>query len=124
MEPGEAYSTGGQRPEPNLTSRLLSIISDKTGYPLDMLHEHQNLEADLGIDSIKRVEILGMLFQQLGLTTVPTENLGSLRTVAEIVEFLSEASDTESPAPEEAGFPGPGDGWTPTRPLLPNSPRF
>ena len=101
MEPGEAYSTGGQRPEPNLTSRLLAIISDKTGYPLDMLHEHQNLEADLGIDSIKRIEILGMLSQQLGSTAVPTEKLGSLQTVAEIVEFLSEASDTGSPAPEE-----------------------
>ena len=94
--PGEACSTGE-----GLTSRLLAIISDKTGYPPDMLNEHQNLEADLGIDSIKRLEILGVLFQQLGSTTVPTENLGSYRTVAEIVEFLSKPSDTESPDPEE-----------------------
>ena len=38
---------------------LLQIVSDKTGYPLDMLDLNLDLEADLGIDSIKRVEILG-----------------------------------------------------------------
>jgi acyl transferase domain-containing protein/NAD(P)H-dependent flavin oxidoreductase YrpB (nitropropane dioxygenase family)/NAD(P)-dependent dehydrogenase (short-subunit alcohol dehydrogenase family) len=39
--------------------RLLKIISDRTGYPSEMLQPALNLEADLGIDSIKRVEILG-----------------------------------------------------------------
>jgi acyl transferase domain-containing protein/phosphopantetheinyl transferase/acyl carrier protein len=101
MEPGAASSTGAQPLEQNLTSRLLAIISDKTGYPVDMLHEHQNLEADLGIDSIKRLEILGMLFQQLGATRMAAENLGSLRTVAEIVEFLSQPEETERSVPDQ-----------------------
>ncbi len=45
--------------EPTLTERLLSIVSDRTGYPADMLDLDANLEADLGIDSIKRVEVIG-----------------------------------------------------------------
>lgn len=125
MEPTVAYSTRAQAPEKNLASRLLSIISDKTGYPLEMLHEQQNLEADLGIDSIKRLEILGMLFQQLEVVTVPPEDLGSLRTVAEIVGFLSTPSDLRSTAPEEhpvirarktGGAPGADD--NPELPLV------
>lgn len=40
---------------------LLALISERTGYPTEMLDPDINLEADLGIDSIKRVEILGAL---------------------------------------------------------------
>ena len=37
---------------------LLKIASERTGYPEDMLGLDLDMEADLGIDSIKRVEIL------------------------------------------------------------------
>ena len=40
---------------------LLNAVSERTGYPLDMLKEDALLEADLGIDSIKTVEIFGSL---------------------------------------------------------------
>jgi acyl transferase domain-containing protein/NAD(P)H-dependent flavin oxidoreductase YrpB (nitropropane dioxygenase family) len=40
---------------------LLGAISDRTGYPIDMLKEDLELEAGLGIDSIKMVEIFSLL---------------------------------------------------------------
>ncbi|HEY1077878.1 MAG TPA: SDR family NAD(P)-dependent oxidoreductase, partial [Fontimonas sp.] len=40
---------------------LLTIVAERTGYPTDMLALDADLEADLGIDSIKRVEIVGAL---------------------------------------------------------------
>ncbi|RVT54369.1 type I polyketide synthase [Rubrivivax albus] len=48
-----------------LVDLLLAIVEDKTGYPRDMVGLDQNLEADLGIDSIKRIEVVGALLQQL-----------------------------------------------------------
>jgi acyl transferase domain-containing protein/NAD(P)H-dependent flavin oxidoreductase YrpB (nitropropane dioxygenase family)/NAD(P)-dependent dehydrogenase (short-subunit alcohol dehydrogenase family) len=48
-----------------ITDMLLSIIEEKTGYPPDMVGLTQNLEADLGIDSIKRIEIVGALLKAL-----------------------------------------------------------
>ena len=45
----------------SLTQTLLNIVSDRTGYPQEMLGLDRDLEAELGIDSIKRVEILGAL---------------------------------------------------------------
>jgi NAD(P)-dependent dehydrogenase (short-subunit alcohol dehydrogenase family) len=44
---------------------ILAIIEDKTGYPKDMVGLDQNLEADLGIDSIKRIEVVGAMLQAL-----------------------------------------------------------
>jgi acyl transferase domain-containing protein/NAD(P)H-dependent flavin oxidoreductase YrpB (nitropropane dioxygenase family)/NAD(P)-dependent dehydrogenase (short-subunit alcohol dehydrogenase family) len=44
-----------------ITAQLLDIVRQRTGYPLEMLGLDLDLEADLGIDSIKRVEILGSL---------------------------------------------------------------
>ncbi len=45
----------------DLMALLLKVVSDKTGYPSDMLNMEMELEADLGIDSIKRVEILSAM---------------------------------------------------------------
>jgi acyl transferase domain-containing protein/NAD(P)H-dependent flavin oxidoreductase YrpB (nitropropane dioxygenase family) len=40
---------------------LLDAVSQRTGYPIDMLDENAALEAELGIDSIKTVEIFSSL---------------------------------------------------------------
>lgn len=72
-----------------ITDTLLSVVSDKTGYPAAMLEMEMDLEADLGIDSIKRVEIMGAVqefFPQL--PKLSPEDLAEKRTLAEIAEFL------------------------------------
>jgi NAD(P)-dependent dehydrogenase (short-subunit alcohol dehydrogenase family)/acyl carrier protein len=51
--------------EQKIAGILLSIVEEKTGYPKDMVGLEQNLEAELGIDSIKRVEIVGALLKVL-----------------------------------------------------------
>ena len=48
-----------------LHTQLLGIVAERTGYPTDMLGLDQDLEAELGIDSIKRVEILGAMQKTL-----------------------------------------------------------
>lgn len=48
--------------EAEITARLVTIVSDRTGYPQDMIDANMDLEADLGIDSIKRLEIFGAMF--------------------------------------------------------------
>ena len=50
---------------PDIAETLVAIVADKTGYPSDALGLDQNLEADLGIDSIKKMEILGSLRKAL-----------------------------------------------------------
>src|SRR5262249_2167507 len=40
---------------------LLELVSQRTGYPVDSLDIDLDLEGDLGVDSIKRVEIFSAL---------------------------------------------------------------
>merc|ERR1740129_2621494 len=67
---------------------VMTIISDKTGYELDMVSAEMDLESDLGIDSIKRVEILGAAQEALGITVRDLDALGRTKTVEEVIAFL------------------------------------
>ena len=49
-------STAGQ--QSTIQTSILEVVSNLTGYPVEMLNLDMDIEADLGIDSIKRVEIL------------------------------------------------------------------
>ena len=72
-----------------LTSALLEIVSDKTGYPAEVLELGMDIEADLGIDSIKRVEILGAMQASFPeLPSINPDDLMELRTLAEIAEYM------------------------------------
>ena len=80
-----------------LGALLIEVIAEKTGYPADAIGTDLDLEADLGIDSIKRVEILSALRQHRpDLQALPAETLGSLRSIAAIVEHYGEASHAPS----------------------------
>jgi acyl transferase domain-containing protein len=56
-------AVNGQVPPPTDKFRqdLLEVVSARTGYPIDALDETLALEAELGIDSIKTVEIFSQL---------------------------------------------------------------
>ena len=74
---------------------VLSVIGSRTGYPIEMLAEDLDLEADLSIDSIKRTEIIGELGERVGLTSRGTgqaeaivERLARIKTIGEIVTWI------------------------------------
>ncbi|MEH2460608.1 beta-ketoacyl synthase N-terminal-like domain-containing protein [Nostoc sp.] len=80
----------------NLGETLLAITSDKTGYPVEMLELDMDMEADLGIDSIKRVEILGAMQEMYPNLPKPNiEELGDLRTIGQIVDYLQQLAGGE-----------------------------
>ncbi|AFY51101.1 polyketide-type polyunsaturated fatty acid synthase PfaA [Nostoc sp. PCC 7524] len=80
---------------------LINIISEKTGYPVEMLELEMDMEADLGIDSIKRVEILGGLQEVYPNLPKPNfEELGDLRTIGQIVDYLQKLVGGEKKKPQ------------------------
>lgn len=81
----------------DIGAAVLAVVAEKTGYPSDMLTLEMNLESDLGIDSIKRVEIFSALTERLPAAKgVPPEILTQAHTLAEIVAAVSSGS---APAP-------------------------
>jgi acyl transferase domain-containing protein/NAD(P)-dependent dehydrogenase (short-subunit alcohol dehydrogenase family) len=94
-----------------LHAALLSVVSELTGYPAEMLGLDMDIEADLGIDSIKRVEILSALEERSpGLPPIAPEDMGRLKTLGQIIELLSSpAPRTAVPTVEPASLPPSGD---------------
>jgi len=91
--PAAAISVPGNAPSTEILPVLLSVVADKTGYPADTINPDMDLEGDLGIDSIKRVEILSAVSEKLpGAPKVKPEHLGTLRTLKQIAAYLSEGS--------------------------------
>jgi NAD(P)-dependent dehydrogenase (short-subunit alcohol dehydrogenase family)/acyl carrier protein len=92
----------------NFVDEIREVAAERTGYPPEMLDMDAGIESDLGIDSIKRVEILtalqkrGTAEQQQAAQAI-MDKLTSARTLREIANFLAEsmpaAPATPAPAP-------------------------
>ncbi|HIA46771.1 MAG TPA: acyltransferase domain-containing protein, partial [Candidatus Hydrogenedentes bacterium] len=96
-----------QASQDQLKAVLLDVVSEKTGYPVDMLDLDMSLDADLGIDSIKRVEILSTLQEAMPeLPTVEAEALGALETLQDVINYLNDYAPAPSAAKAPASIPG------------------
>jgi malonyl CoA-acyl carrier protein transacylase len=85
-------------PVRDLEALMMSIVAEKTGYPQEMLGVHMELEADLGIDSIKRVEILSAMRERApNLPEVKPAELATLRTLGQIIEHMRAAGEPAAP---------------------------
>jgi malonyl CoA-acyl carrier protein transacylase len=81
---------------PDLLATVVAIVSERTGYPAEMLDPDLDLEAELSIDSIKRIEILGELAERVGLPGMDggevdesvIEELALVKTLRGIVEWI------------------------------------
>lgn len=87
----------------DLAALLLSVVAEKTGYPAEMLTTEMEMEADLGIDSIKRVEILSAMSERVpGLRELKMSDFGPLRTLGQIVEYMNGHGKEDLPTAEDA----------------------
>jgi acyl transferase domain-containing protein len=83
-------------PAPGIVDALVAVVADKTGYPPETLELDMALEGDLGIDSIKRVEILSALVEHLpGLAPLGPEQAGGLVTLRDVVMAMGGAGAGE-----------------------------
>jgi acyl transferase domain-containing protein/NAD(P)H-dependent flavin oxidoreductase YrpB (nitropropane dioxygenase family)/NAD(P)-dependent dehydrogenase (short-subunit alcohol dehydrogenase family)/acyl carrier protein len=91
-----APAVNGHLTREDVTARLLAVVSERTGYPSDMLDLDADLEADLSIDSIKRVEIAGTIMESLpvtGGTFVDPERMTAARSLREVIDVLESFLD-------------------------------
>ena len=76
---------------PDVSKILLTVIAEKTGYPAEMLELSMDMEADLGIDSIKRVEIFGAITEDYPeISGINPNDLTELRTLGQIVAYIEQ----------------------------------
>ncbi len=99
---------------------LVKFVCEQTGYPPEVVTLDQDLEADLGIDSIKKARLLGELRDQFRIQ-MPSggggASLAQLVTLRDIARFLAEkallptagaAATRSSDAPTARSVASPG----------------
>ena len=94
---------------------LFNIVSRLTGFPVEMLEPQMDIESDLGIDSIKKVEIISELEKEMpqgeGLSS---EHLTTVKTLEDICLALSGTTETGSQASPQAETDPAPEGGEPT----------
>jgi acyl transferase domain-containing protein len=104
--PDPALTESAAATEPVSLALLLSVVADKTGYPVDMLNGAMDLETDLGIDSIKKVEIFAAVRERAeNLPATDSPQMAQLFEARTLDEVMRRATDG-SAAPSVAETPG------------------
>merc|ERR1719182_1061728 len=86
-----AMATGAALPSAEEAAKVvLEVLAAKTGYEPDTIDLDMALETELGVDSIKRVEILSEVQKELKIEATDVEALSRTRTVGEVVDAMKE----------------------------------
>ncbi len=93
-----------------LSQLLLDLVSKRTGYPKDMLGLDQDMEAELGIDSIKRLEILDAFQKSLPESSASDmqmrmESLTRAKSLNVLIDAVLQ-DELEAAPPSESSFGG------------------
>jgi acyl carrier protein len=95
--PGVPASTGAASAK--ATQVVMEVLASKTGYDVDMIEDDMELETELGIDSIKRVEILSEVQSRLKVEAKDVAALSRTRTVGEVIEAMQNEMKNNSGTP-------------------------
>eukprot|EP00727_Mastigamoeba_balamuthi_P002593 m51a1_g12330 putative 2-nitropropane dioxygenase (5051) ;mRNA; r:463581-479334 len=114
----EIKSTAGPSPAGSAmdteaaTQLVLGTLSKATGYEQGLIEPDMDLEQELGIDSIKRVEILSTVQSALGVDMKENQALLSARTVGQVIAAISQQAAAGIPKPQTAAGTSPSKGMT------------
>jgi acyl transferase domain-containing protein/NADP-dependent 3-hydroxy acid dehydrogenase YdfG/acyl carrier protein len=109
--PAGPHVQAGPMDADSIGALLLEVVAERTGYPVDMLNVDMELDTDLGIDSIKKVEILSAVKERVGDVPGDLAALATLRTLRAIAEQYAQLG---SAAGEGPARPAPLDPARPT----------
>lgn len=87
-----------------IKQNVLAMVSEKTGYPVDMLDPDLDLEADLGVDTVKQAEVFAAVRERYGIQRDEKLRLRDFPTLAHVVRFVEERTtavhETEPKSPD------------------------
>ncbi|MBN2498504.1 MAG: SDR family oxidoreductase, partial [Deltaproteobacteria bacterium] len=83
--------------------RVRELVAEKTGYPIEMLEDEDlDLEADLGIDTVKQAELLSALRESFAIPRPDDLKLSDYPTLGHVLRFVTERAAVGSSPAEEA----------------------
>src|ERR1039457_1274195 len=89
--------------------RILALVVEKTGYPQDMLDLELDLEADLGVDTVKQAELFAAIRQIYDIPRADNLKLRDFPTLAHIIRFVYDNRPDLAAAPPASPTSAPRD---------------
>jgi acyl carrier protein len=91
VAPARHGSSGNRSPEA-LQKFLVDFVVEQTGYPEDIVELDSDLEADLGIDSIKIAQMLGELKEHfdLDVSDFGVKSMDEFKTLRAIINRIAQ----------------------------------
>jgi acyl transferase domain-containing protein/NAD(P)-dependent dehydrogenase (short-subunit alcohol dehydrogenase family)/acyl carrier protein len=80
-------SKGQPKADP-VKERVLALVAEKTGYPPDMLDLDLDLEADLGVDTVKQAEVFAAIREVYNIPRDENRKLRDFPTLAHVIRFV------------------------------------
>ena len=87
--------------EAEVTDAVVSIVAEMTGYPPDLLELDLDLEADLGVDTVKQAEVFAAVRGRFGVERDDSLSLREFPTLTHVIGWILDKSG----APETAATP-------------------
>ena len=89
----------GPSTDADVEADILALVADKTGYPADMLALDLDLEADLGIDTVKQAEVFATIREHYGIERDDQLKLRDYPTLAHVIGFVRDPRPHHHRAP-------------------------
>ena len=90
-EPPQLEVPSPQSPAPDpVTEKVLAIVAEQTGYPTDMLELDLDLEADLGVDTVKQAETFVAIRKEFDIPRQDELQLRNYPTLQHVINFVKE----------------------------------
>ncbi|MGC9030050.1 MAG: SDR family NAD(P)-dependent oxidoreductase [Desulfomonilaceae bacterium] len=101
--------TGGSQPQGDVTKEIIALLAQKTGYPEEMLALDLDLEADLGIDTVKQAEFIAELRKKYNIPRIEGLKIADFPTINHLVRFVQENLGRQVQERPQAMEPRAGD---------------
>jgi malonyl CoA-acyl carrier protein transacylase len=88
VAPTQSPVSGLQVPTDTVTDRVLEIVAAKTGYPREMLDPDLDLEADLGIDTVKQAETFAAIREAFDIPRQDNLKLRDYPTLKSVIGYV------------------------------------
>ncbi len=102
----------------SVKERILELMVEKTGYPKDMLDLDLDLEADLGVDTVKQAEMFAAIREIYNIPRDENRKLRDYPTLAHVIRFVYEKrpdlAGVALPSPKAAEIPATATEASPT----------
>ncbi len=92
-----AGTTAAQAPEP-IAEAVLDVVESLTGYPRDLLDLDLDLEADLGVDTVKQAEVFAAVRERFAIPRQDSLKLRDFPTLAHVIGFVRDHAPQDQAA--------------------------